>query len=297
MNNHFISPLGAEVLARKLFIERSPKAADWFDSAWEAARHRQPPKASTSGSLDLGGLGVLGGSDLVPDAIVSDFIVFCRTFIQKHPMTVDALLKLLADNSKANGKNDHAIAKLLHQAEKGLEVESEFVIWSGKSSIDGVSTNVVSLSHVERELLPHSHDYDIFVLNRKISAKLAGEFGPVKLDERNYKLLVMLLRYRGHCLPSLEAYKKAWRVMGLVNDRTPKDVVPLYLRRSISELRAKLQSSEDEERVRGFMIPPKSPDHGYVCTGTFKFAVIISRDLESAFNLNLSTRGADPVGD
>ena len=124
--------------------------------------------------------------------------------------------------------------------------------------------------------------YDIIILGRTVNIKKDSAMEYLLMKECEYRLLVMFLKHRGRYLNIFELYRKAWSIKELTHLHDEKLVVDNYLKTAVSALRDHVSS------IKSFEIPRKRPGSGYMCMGTFKFAVVLSSIDDKLFTMHPS---------
>ena len=91
----------------------------------------------------------------------------------------------------------------------------------------------------------------------------------------SYKILLILLRYKGQHVPPLDLYQCAWYdgAAQPVAMHMQDQAVGL-LKTSVSRLRSRMR-----EHVPAFQIPSMSGTTGYTCTGAFTFCAVLNEAL------------------
>lgn len=169
---------------------------------------------------------------------------------------------------------------------RGKERGEDYEIYLYKEKGIGASTIQASKSEVDKAYLANKGDYDIFVYTRSVYSKRRDErtrklgLSLVELDQRMYVLLVLFLKYKDSSLNVFALHKKAW-------EHVPKDYdgrldykrTMEYLKSAVSELKAKLNVDALEiKKIRN--------SEGYICSGDFKFCVIIDQSQSDKYNLS-----------
>jgi len=167
-----------------------------------------------------------------------------------------------------------------------IDEKPDYEIYLAKDRGIGAESLEASNSKVEKVYLEDKDAYDIFVYTRSAYSKRRDErsgkykFMPVDLDQRMYILLVLFLKYKDSSLDVYALHKKAW-------DHVPKDYdgrpdykkTMEYLKSTISEMKSKIG-------VDSLEIKKPRNSEGYICTGKFKFCVIIDKSQSSKYNLS-----------
>jgi len=284
MSETLITPGHARQLAKDLFLEAFVEAGQWFEIAWEAASENCGEANALPDSF-ANALGVSDGINPAIKEMARDFAVLFETFLQKHPITQEALVERLESSCLRNGKSPQSTVRLTKILKKTMLSQAPFVIWTGMSSTVGVTTEYSSSATVDAYLATES-DFDIFVHGKRISIQKENARETLDLPPRLYWLLIMLLRYRGRELPVEETFRKAWDRLELLPGESREYILQEHLRFAISTLRDRL---EPLTSIRKIGIPRKTNDAvGYRCEGKFSFCIILDRDLESRVTLKVT---------
>lgn len=280
MKETLITPEHARQLARALFLDKFDDAGDWFDLAWEAGLEKNQLQ-KFGGEFIVGALGVSDRGSLALQEMARDFAVLFNTFLQKHPVTQEALIEQLEASCVRDGNSTQSVRRLSQALKRAIEPQAPFVIWSGNTSKIKVHCEYAYISQAESYLEKES-EFDIFVHGQRVSIGGSNDRTVLALPARLRWLLIMLLRYPGKMLPVEESYKKAWGRINLKPEEDAQFIIDEYLRFAMSDLRRHLKP------LGGFSIPGK--DHvegGYRCEGECSFCIILERHAEARVTLNI----------
>ena len=269
-------------LARYLFIENYPGQEEWFDLAWEVLQEKLTEMPSPPSADYVLGLGISGTNDALAREMANELAMFFEACMPRFPIVKGELLERLELACKEHGKNETATRTLKQKIVNHLESPAEFVVLTSKPSQLGTSSQSATQETVEREFIAKMETYDVFVNRRAVYVRKGNEHVSLKLDERVYRLLVMLLRYKGSHLPIGQCWRKAWKGVAISEHYTMEDIVDLYLKNAISQLRAEM------EGVKGFDIPDKLRHHGYMCHGKFSCCIILDEEMEKDSRLTIT---------
>lgn len=276
MNDQKLTTDRLRDLARQLFLSAFPTSAEWFDLAWETASTRELDYIASSTVL-ADALHASDTTNPVVKEMAREFAVLFEAFMQKFPITQEALIERLDASCLKYGKNPIAARRLKEKLERNLKQEPPFVVWMAAADQLRIVTEYVSQEEAEA-YIAEQNNFDIFINGNMVSVKGEKERQALDLPPRLYWLLIMFLRHRPHPLPPIESYRKAWDVLNPQPTDTAKFILQNYLRFAIADLRDKLEPFLSKYK---FHIPGKPRDDtGYRCEGHCSFCIILDRDME-----------------
>jgi DNA-binding response OmpR family regulator len=190
-----------------------------------------------------------------------------------HPLFVNSLRTLCASTNEG-----------LQSAEKqniNQEESPSCVAWFADSGQLYPRRECRPCRELKDQVICSMARYDIVILHRTVHVKYGGALHILKLEEREYRLLLLFLKHRGHYLPTIPLYRKAWSFAGGLSGDDEKSIVQTYLKVAISRLREKMGSLSHKD----FEIPRKGHNCGYQCLGVCSFALVLSADNDAYYTL------------
>lgn len=161
-----------------------------------------------------------------------------------------------------------------------------YAVYLSKEKGIGTSTIEATKNKVDKEYLSGKENYDIFIYTRSVYSKKRDvrtgkrAVSLVELDQRMYVLLVLFLKYKDSSLNVFALFKKAWEHVPKNYDGRPDYKRTMeYLKSTISELKSKIG-------VDALEIKKPRNSEGYICSGSFKFCVIIDKSQSDKYILS-----------
>jgi hypothetical protein len=186
---------------------------------------------------------------------------------------------------------ENRIEKFLKPQEKAKVLQdksdvADYEIYISKDRGIGAESLEASKNRVEKIYLKNKEDYDIFVYTRSVYSKKKDfrvkkpSLVFIELDQRMYVLLVLFLKYKDSSLDVFALHKRAWEHVPKDYDGRPDYKKTMdYLKSAISELKAKVN-------VDALEIKKPRNSAGYICTGNFRFCVIIDKSQSGKYSLS-----------
>ncbi len=268
----------ARTVAKAVLTERYPGTDEWFDIAWEHFS-AVPQEKRTAGEAAEAILGITGKSDPATRELAKELAILFQALMEKFPAVEEEVMARLEARCKEAGKSPGAtkvIATSIREKFSKLPEET-FCVWMIEPNTLGSRERPFSRTELEKEILPLQSSFGIFVYHR--SVYLNGSTAPLKLEDRYYRLLLMLLRYKDEPLPIIPSCRKAFPKAQIYETYTEEDLVSQYLKEAVAGLRDKLAM------VSGLEIPKKDRGAGYLCRGDFRACVIIPASQKEEFTL------------
>jgi hypothetical protein len=133
---------------------------------------------------------------------------------------------------------------------------------------------------MEEEFWNRRDSFDVVVRGRSVYVRGDSIPKEIDLNEREYRLLVLLLRFKHRPLPTIPLYLRVYDQRSKRKDLTELYVTATYLKSLVSRLRLRLRDA-----VPGFEVPDKRPDGRYVCRGEFTSCLILAVHDEGGFGI------------
>ncbi len=180
---------------------------------------------------------------------------------------------------------DYKEKTLIRKGEKEAKI---YVIYLSTST--GIGTEISEISEKKKEkFLKEREKYDVFINDRRVYVKEFDEqtkktkFVEITdMEERAYRLLLILLRYKDESLDVKSLFRKVWADVDRDRVGIPEEkvIVKDYLKTPMSRIRALIPATIDFEIIK----PRNSPF--YLPGGKLKYCVIINRKEEDKFKLS-----------
>ena len=300
--------MDVKTFAKDFIISYFKIREDFFDTAWDFVQDNFEKLSSmTSLSRDmkaLEGTMAFGGNE--EKGAVKAILIFADGFKEvdfqgDFSSLIDSVRLACSKYHAGEGLTrevlkkvsslENRIAKFMKPQEKvkvvqGKSEAADYEIYLSKYRGIGAESLEASKNRVEKNYLQNKEDYDIFVYTRSVYSK-KKDFRTkkpnlvfIELDQRMYVLLVLFLKYKDSSLNVFALHKKAW-------EHVPKDYggrldykrTMEYLKSAISGLKSKIDVDALEIKK------PRNSD-GYICSGNFKFCVIIDKSQSDKYILS-----------
>ncbi len=291
MTTSLVSPDVARWVAKQLFLENYPDHGGWFDLAWEATLKGPRPSLESGPLSPLPGLGAGATTDPFTQQMARNFAVYAAGLIIDSPMAADALARRLIKAAEQSRGAKAFVARLAGRATRLIqESGAAWTVWKcGADEVVPMSPEYVSAAELEERFWAHRREYDIFIRDHSVFFPSKDGDTPIDLEkEERFILLVVFLRYRGSPLATDELYLRAYQQKSVTCGRSELELVDHYLKSPISALRDRIGS-----KISSFVIPRKSPNSGYYCTGRFGFCLALPSAAEERFRVRSALEKPD----
>ncbi len=295
-------------IVKEFIISYFNVRGDFFDTAWDFVNANfgkiSSLASSSQGIKNIGGPLAFGGDEeqgavkailIFADGFremplksdMSDFVDSVRTACGKY----HAEARLTEEILKKVTSLENRIAKFMGPQEKGKVIQekgevTDYEIYLSKDRGIGAESLEANKNRVEKIYLQNKEDNDIFVYTRSVYSKKKDfkmkkpNLVFIELDQRMYVLLVLFLKYKDSSLNVFALHKKAWEHVPKDYDGRPDYKRTMeYLKSTISELKSKIGVDALEIKK------PRNSD-GYICSGNFKFCVIIDKSQSDKYILS-----------
>lgn len=171
-------------------------------------------------------------------------------------------------------------------------LEKDFFVYLSNTSGFGTKKENASEKEIHSKYLSDKEQYDLIIFKQNLSVKSIAKkggvektrFKPIEVHANILHLLILFLKYKDENLPFFPLYHCAWKdsVEHVEND-SEQDRMINSLKHAVSMLRKYKKS------IKGFIIPnAKRGSNTYTCKGDFKFCLILERDVDRRYTIELN---------
>jgi hypothetical protein len=214
--------------------------------------------------------------------------LFDELLLDKEEYPPDVRKQLERDKVECDEKI--AVLKSSHKRSYPAELNKKetdqslknYIVYLSNEKEFGSERYPVTREEIYSTYLSDESLFDIIIFNQAVKKKVTKTniaFQIINLDGIPYKLLILLIKYRGIPLSYVDLYKKGWEGSRDVDeDRTTSGQVKETLSTAMTELRKTLG------HVENFKIP-RAVNESYKCEGDFKYCLILSKSIENQYIL------------
>lgn len=268
----------AQALAARIFTLRYPDQDSFFNISWRIFGQKKENEVFANVLSPGSDFAAAGTPDTMAIDMAREVAIFFESFMAKFPIAQTELIGSLERVCRKYGKEQEYIQDVKGRVESVSNRNVEFLVWVSTPS--GIGSKQLSYTEkaLNEKVLPNMDRYDIAVKGRSVLTRTPTGHHYLQMEEKPYKLLVILLRYKEEHLDTRDLYMRVYGLRHPV-DYSEAEIVERFLKFPISDLRAKMV------KVRGFIIPDKLHSGGYRCAGDFTFGIVIDKCLENAFRV------------